>query len=317
MKRLILKCTALLLCIGCILYVVGLSYMQTTTYQNLERTEGTDVFRTMPESIEIAVFGPSHGREDFRYSPDGYSFFNFSLSSQTPQYDAALLRQYQDRISPGALIVLTVTPLSPYWTDSPSAFREKQSRYYRVLDAKNIVDVDRVQYYKERFSPLLIYRFEDIVSAFFMPLPLQAAADEDYRRNQFSAEGIPGGQAGIRNRHLPLIEPVFPEVNPVMWDAYHEILSMCQDNGWNAILTTPPYLPEYLACFPDGMYDTFTARVDELVQEYGVLYLDYSHSEEYVGRYELFMDIDHLNLDGAAIFNAQFFSDIRALGLLR
>lgn len=242
--------------------------------------------------------------------------FNFALSSQTPQYDAAVLREFQAQLRPGALVVLTVSYFSPYMTDTEAQFQAKQSRYYRILSPENIVDVNLGWYWLGRLCPLLILEPGDIASALKFP-SLTAPDDERDGHNRLSPEDIPGEQARIERSHWNiLITAVYPEVNPVMWDAYHEILELCREREWKAVLVTPPYLNVYNACFPGGFYENFLSRAEELSAAYGVPYLDYSHDPAFAECYDLYKDIDHLNLDGAAEFNKRFFADVQALGLL-
>ncbi len=77
MKKLVFKCALLLSIVGLFLSLGGAAYKRTNTYKNLDVDEGTDVFYDMPESIDIAVFGPSHGREDIRFPPEGFFFLQF------------------------------------------------------------------------------------------------------------------------------------------------------------------------------------------------------------------------------------------------
>lgn len=307
----------MVLIVGAILYLGGAAYKQTNTYRNLKRTEETEKFHDMPASIDVAVFGASHGRDAFKYPPEGAALFNFSMSSQTPQYDLAMLRQFQDRVRPGALVVLTLSYASPYWTDTEEVFQSKQPRYYRVLSAENIVDVDLGKYWINQLSPLLTLEPGKILSAFLSHPPLNPTEDELRGHNRLLEETIPNEQARIQKNHwTEAMAPVYPEPNPVMWDAYHEILDLCQAKGWNAVLVTPPYPAEYNACFPDGVYESFLTLAAKLSEEYGVPYLDYSHDPAFLTRHDLFKNIDHLNLDGAAVFDQRFFTDVRKLGLL-
>ena len=317
MKKLILKCALLLFIVGTILYLGGVAYKQTNTYRNLERTEETEKYHKIPEQIEIAVFGLSHGRDAFKYPPEGRTFFNFSMSAQTAQYDAALLRQYQGRIGPDALIILTFTYMSPYRTDTEDEFQRKQSRYYRILNPENILDVDHSRYWLGRLSPLLLLDLEDITAAFLESPPLIATVDERVGHDCFSLENVPRAQAVIeQGQWKALIAATYPEVNPAMWDAYREMLELCRNRGWPAVLVTPPYLSVYNDCFPDGFYESFLSRAAELSETYNIPYLDYSHDPTFAERYDFYRDIQHMNLDGAAEFNNRFFSDVQGLGLL-
>lgn len=317
MRKLLLKCVLLLVLTGSLLYAGGAAYRQTNTYRNLERTEETEKYHTMPDTIDIAVFGASHGRDAFRYPPDGSAFFNFSMSSQTPQYDLMQLREYQGLLQPGALVILTVSYPSLFWTDSEKTFFNKQPRYYRILSPENIIEVDLSQYWLQRFSPLLTEDLSSVAAAFLHDEELRPTADETAGYHQTSAEDMGPEQARILEDHWEnCISGAFPNVNPVMWDAFCEILSMCRNNGWQAVLVTPPYLSEYNACFSDEFYSVFYGQVHALAFEFDVPYLDYSHTPAYAAQYPLFRNIDHLNLNGAARFDGQFFADLQALGLL-
>lgn len=132
MKRFLCRCAALFLVVAALLWVGGLAYKHTTTYKNLDRTEETEKYHAMPDGITFAVFGASHGRDAFQAAdyPDE-TFFNFSMSSQTPLYDLMQLRQFRGHLTPGATVVVTVSYMSPFWTESEDSFSDKQERYYR------------------------------------------------------------------------------------------------------------------------------------------------------------------------------------------
>jgi len=315
MKKLLFKCLLLLFMVGSLLYAAGGAYRQTNAYWNLAQEEGSAAYMQLPDTIDIAVFGPSHTREAFKYPPEESSFFNFAISAQTPQYDAALMRQFQKRIRPGALVVLTVCYISPYWVDEEEVFQDKQTRYYHILSPQNIVDVDLKTYFQLQMFPILSLEPDKLAAAFFQETPRSSTYDEKTGRNQLPVPD-PGTEPAAQTMHWSMIEPLYPEVNPVMWDAYHEMLDRCRERGWKAVLLTPPYLSDYNAGFPDGFYETFVSRVSELAEEYSVPFLDYSHDPAYARRYDLFRDgTGHLNLDGALKFNEQFFADVQSLGV--
>lgn len=319
MKKLVIKCAALLLLAGAILYLGGAAYKQTNTYRNLERTEGTEEYHEMPEVLDIAIFGASHGREDFKEAPEGMVMFNFALSSQTPQYDAAMLRQYQDRLRPGALVVLTVSPMYPFYVQPESNFTQLQPRYYRLLSLENIVDADLSYWLRLRFSPLLTEDVSKIAAAFLKPPELVLTTDQLSGTRQLPLEDIPAEKARIHRNHIAPEITSFPEENPVMANGYREMLALCREKGWQAVLVTPPYLKVYLDCFDEydsAFFSDLGQFMDRLCREYDVEWLDYSHDPAFAERYDLYRDIDHLNLVGAAEFNKQFFSDVQALGLL-
>jgi len=316
MKQLFLKCFLLFFLVGGIIYGGGLAFRQTNTYINLESTEDTERFHAVPSSIDVAVFGASHGRNAFPEFPGADSFFNFSLSSQTPQYDEKMMLQYSDRFEDGALIILTVMYTSPFREESTASFMRKQPRYYRILDAENIVDVDLSRYWLQRFSPILTQDITALASAFLGNVSLISNPFDAARHKSISVEAMEGEQARIMRDHVALLDATFPETASVSWEAYCRMLTMCRENNWKAVLVTPPYLEEYNACFPEEFFPIYYETMEELSSTFHVPYLNYSHDEFYAGKYGLFQDIDHLNAEGSAVFFMQIQQDLQTLGLL-
>ncbi len=51
-----------------------------------------------------------------------------------------------------------------------------------------------------------------------------------------------------------------------------------------------------------SFYDDFYGIINKVVEETGVPYYDSSHDERFIDKYYLFMDSDHLNMEGFAMF---------------
>ncbi len=69
--------------------------------------------------------------------------------------------------------MLTVSYLSPFWTDTEESFAAKQERYYRILSPRNIVDCDVGHWVLQRWSPLLTAECGNVISAFLHPEELR------------------------------------------------------------------------------------------------------------------------------------------------
>lgn len=319
MKKLLFKCALLALVLGALLYAGGEAYKRTNAYRNLEREDGTESYRDLPEAVDIAVFGASHGREDFKFFPEGQAAFNFSLSLQTPEYDLRLMREYQEHIRPGALVVLTVSPIFPFYTQPEEQFREQQPRYYRILSPGNLIDPDLGLYLRGRLSPLLTEDFEDVLAAFFEDEPLEPTIDEESGHKQMTPESAQNRKPNVFSLQIAHVEACFPEANPALEEAYREMLALCQERGWRAVLAVPPYLKEYTDCYTEfspDYFDVMRGLLEPLAWEYGAAYLDYSRDPDFTGRYDYYRDMSHMNLEGAEAFNRRFFADLGELGLL-
>lgn len=213
---------------GGILYGGGLAYQQTNTYINMERTEETEKIHRIPKSVDVAVFGSSHGRDALQSLEGAKSFFIFSMSSQTPQYDEKMLLQFSNHLEEDALIILTVSYANPYWVETEDYFLQKQPRYYRILDAKNIVNVDMIQYCFQRFSPLLTNDLTGVSSAFISDVPLKSAVSEVSQR-QTSVDEMESERVCIQRDHVSVMT-TYPEPVPIPWGAYcvHRFVCACR-----------------------------------------------------------------------------------------
>lgn len=317
MKKLLFKCALLALLVGTILYGGGEAYKRTNAYRNLERAEDTENFQDLPPSIDIAVFGASHGRDCFQFFPDGAACFNFSISGQSLQYDSMLMNEYGGRFRPQALVLLTVGYPCLFRTDPEADFQSKQGRYYRILSPWNIQDADWVRWGLQRLSPLLTEDFSDIAAAFWNPEPLEPTLmqkEGKTRLSGLSEEDILLEAERIGNAHHAIIDPAFPEGNPVMTDALRDMLAQCKKKGWQAVLVVPPYPDVYNEQFSSEFYQAFDKLLNQLSGEYGVPLLDYSHDPAFTERYDLFRDVQHMNLEGAETFSRRFFADLQAMG---
>ena len=313
MKKFIIRAAALLLIFAAVIYAVGALYRTTDAWRSLEATEETDKFHDVPQGITLAAVGSSHGIAAFRADDLGEGFFNFSMSAQTPQYDLMMLRSFAEHIEPGAAVIITVSYMSPFWTDTEDAFETKQPRYYRILPPDCIVKPDLARWCLGRFSPALTTDPKSLALALLTPKKQSAPTDGVWVEPTLTEDMLPSERERVARDHLTLITPAIPGGNPEMLEAYGEILALCRENDWNAVLVTPPYPREYTECFPDGVLAEFRALTEELARENGVVWLDHSCGEDFPLSY--FRDLDHLNTEGAHAFSEVLLPELRALGI--
>ena len=274
----------------------------------------------MPQTIDVAVFGNSLAEYALLQAPGNRVLFNFALPGQELVYDAALMRQYRQHIPQGGIVVLMIGYYCRYAPVRNAEFEEMQGRYYRILDPENILDVDRPWYYLQKLFPVLgLEPFQLLRSAMIgLGLREMDPIGIDVRAEMVvTADEIPVQQQERRQGHWEdLIKPIFPQTDADEDAALRQMLDMAKENGWQAVLVTPPFLDAYNACFPVEFYPVFAQQMKDLAAEYGVPYLDYSHDEAWGQRLDRHFDINHMNAAGAAAFCEQFYGDLEAMGLL-
>lgn len=219
MKRFVLKCLILIAATGIILYITSALYIRSDAFRILEMSEKewTSEYHTMPDQIDVAVFGASHAHLGFRSYPAGTVPFNFALSAQTPQYDLMQMLEYQDHIRPGGFVVLTVSYLSPYWPEHDSEFARKQPRYYRILSPEHIIEFDRVEYVLSKYFPIMAQDLPTVFNSLFRPGSIISSQDGS---KSIDVSTLSAQQANITNGHCKAIMSTFPDTNPTMMDAY-------------------------------------------------------------------------------------------------
>ena len=83
------------------------------------------------------------------------------------------------------------------------------------------------------------------------------------------------------------------------------MIQLCRDKDIEPILVTTPYLAEYPNAAKENdpsFFNDFYGVIAEIQANTGVRYYDYSSDERFSSRYDLFINTDHLNREGARQF---------------
>lgn len=97
-------------------------------------------------NVQLANVGSSHGAYDFVYdsfTERGISCFNFGHTSQTYEYDLALLAEYGRHLDKGCVLLIPVSYFS--FNNETANATEAQAlsvKYYHYLSPKNVPHYD-------------------------------------------------------------------------------------------------------------------------------------------------------------------------------
>lgn len=259
--------------------------------------------------IQICNLGSSHGENAFKYDSlaysRGYQCFNFAMSSQTYDYDYAILSMYRNSFDDDCLMFIPVS----YFSFNNEVTNEKEeqfltAKYYTFLSPKYIPHYDPYIDIVTHRLPILSAG-EDIAKLLpFSSLSLKVFAAET------SAALSPEEQAAKEaefqekalnryHRHMDEKEEYFLQERI---DNLNDILAFCKENGITAVLITTPYTSMYSQLFSPEFKEEFYTTIETIAADAGVPYYDYSDDARFAGRLELFSDADHLNNEGAAYF---------------
>lgn len=302
MKKFVLKILVYALCVS--LFTLGVNRWYKN---NNSDKDNTRKFQTIPENIQICNLGSSHGLYGFCYEDyDGqYTCFNFGMSEQRLSYDFRLLQNYRQHLQEGAVVFIPVSHFSLFGIseESSPSFAAKNKRYYKILP-KELVKAyhwDTALYTK--YLPVLS-AYEDI---FRSAIPIKEAESTDWERK---ASDIDLGKNVLSASEKYVITNQLDEngnriYNQQEIDALYQIIALCRETNTRPILVTTPYLSEYSEAVrraAPNFAEDFYGLLEEVTARTGAEYYDYSSDERFLGHYELFMDGDHLNRDGAKKF---------------
>ena len=258
--------------------------------------------------IKVGNLGSSHGAYDFNYdslTERGYACFNFANTSQSYDYDFAVLKEYAQYMDEDSIMLIPVS----YFSFNNEVVNETEAeamslRYYHFLSPKNIPNYDPYIDITTNKLPILSAG-EDILKLFpNLKLSIIALAAED---NGIDMEEFTRRAQERYSRHFDNKEEYFlPERIQNLYD----IINYCKERDITPILITPPFSMYYRDLVSETFIQEFQKTVNTIASDTGVEYYDYSCDDRFYDNLTYFMDADHLSEEGAAYFMEVLISEI-------
>lgn len=261
--------------------------------------------------IHIGNLGSSHGAYDFSYDKikeqRGLICFNFANTSQTYNYDYAILRQFGQYMETDSVLFIPVSYFSFNNEVVNAAEAEAVSiRYYHFLSPENIPDYDPYVDIVTNRLPILSAG-EDILKLFpdLNPALTAHAADTGDDVEEFAR------RARERySRHFDNKEEYFL---PERIEELYDIIRYCQANRITPVLITTPFSRYYRELVSQDFLQEFQDTVMKIANDASVNYYDYSHDDRFYNNLDYFSDSDHLNEEGAAYFTDILWNEVEEL----
>ncbi len=249
--------------------------------------------------VQVGNLGSSHGAYNFDYTPlteRGFSCFNFANTSQSFNYDYAVLKEFGSYMTPGSVLFIPVSYFSFNNEVTNAEEAEAMSvRYYHCLSPKNIPDYDPFIDIITNRLPILSAG-EDIVKLFpNLQLSIIALAAE----NEVDTAVFAARAQERYSRHFDNKEEYFL---PERIEDLYNIINYCKEHDITPVLVTTPFSKYYRDLVADEFLNEFEETVTKIANDTGVNYYDYSYDARFRGNLTYFMDADHLNTEGAVYF---------------
>ena len=289
--------------------VIFITWAINFAYVAFDCTDQDNVkkFKLVPESLLVCNFGSSHGLYGFDYQNyEKNRCFNFGLSSQTLDYDYRVMQQYQSSIRKGTIVYIPISYFSLFGQDEiyDKDFAAKNKRYYYFLEPELIKGYESdfgmiIRYCPVLTSPSNVLKLltGKLGKNENMEIWMRKSHDVDVNKDAIAAY-----ERHVKNKFDKEGNRI---ISKEAISALNNMIDLCRSRGGIPILLTVPFLREYTDTIKrndkEFMRD-FHGVVNKIVEEKNVRYYDYGEDERFKDKYELFMNSDHLNKDGAIFF---------------
>lgn len=290
-------------------------YMLNIPYKKIDDLKYMDILNfnmlgVQYQEVHIGNLGSSHGLYDFSYdniADRGYSCFNFANTSQSYNYDYAVLKEFGHYLTDGSVLFIPVSYFSFNNEVISSTEAEAMSiRYYHFLSPENIPDYDLyVDIVTTKFP--ILSAGEDIMQLF---PKLNSVLTAHAANDGISAEEIARLSQERYNRHFNNKEEYFM---PERIQDLYNIIDYCKKHDITPVLITTPFSKYYNDLVSQDFLQEFYTTINTIASDTSVNYYDYSHDDRFSENLEYFADSDHLNDAGAVYFTDILWDEVEEL----
>jgi hypothetical protein len=304
----------------CLFAIAGTDYLVNTGLRRIT-TSAFGVFNRIVKgqiNAEIVISGSSRALNHFDprviHDETGLSTFNIGINGSQTDMQVAVLKTYLKHNARPSLVVHSldsftfVTSRDGVWFPGQYLPYLKEDAIYQAL---SVVDADT---WKARYLPMYGYAVEDMNFTWLTGVaglmgrnpkedrylgfqPRQAQWTGDFARFK------DGKQAGVEFK-----------IEPQGVRDFEELMGLCKELDIPVLLVYSPvyYEMQDLEINRDQIF----GRFKDVAQRYGAQLWDYRRSPISF-RKDYFVNSEHLNADGAAVFSAEFGAALAGSGLMK
>lgn len=291
-------------------------------------------FFNVPQEIELANLGSSHGKYSFDYSkhPE-LNAFNFALPLQPLDFDYRIAKQYINNMQKKSVLMVVVSWFEIDAVPTDSNYQETEKKYYQFLKRNLLKDKSFGKYLKLKYFPIAAssHPFRTIKNQLIVPF---FSNQKKNSRDANSVEKNFAAQTSFKDwteekqniEAKEAAEGIFRKFERKGSEglSYNEnliekIIALCKENDVKPVIVTTPFT-ENLNSFVDKN-QTLSQNISRFKQYVSqnhpdVPWLDYSHNSDFSTHLEYFGDPSHMLDIGALHFTDKVISDLRSLNLL-
>lgn len=301
MRSVWMKISVVLIIVALLLIPLNDFVKQSWAYNN---NRGVLAFQDNPSPLDIINLGTSHAMFGYAFKPLGLSHLDLALPSQTIEYDLKMLKQYDEHLRPGGVVIVSLSQI----TFSNAEIGRKEN-YYQVLDREDIEPVSTFDYYTYTSIPAL--NSGSVYTALSREI-------RDFRWESHKP-WVNNGQ-NYSERKYEMVEAQYKQavenrdIEQNM-ERLKDIIEYCQAKDYRVVLAMEPVHASYNAYFDQAVMDRLVYQ-HLAALELDVPFLNYMDDERFIHQREYFHNPDHLNGKGRTLLSSLVYEDLKRLGYL-
>lgn len=300
------------------LLLLGLNHLYVNGYYYSDTYGEVQKFAHVPQGINLANTGTSHGLASFRYGDlTELTTFNFALSGEDIYHDFQTLKQFSSHLAQDCIVAIPTS----YFSFCMSTTEPSQKRYYAYLDRDALRGFSYETLINSKYLPILRsgeYLFKDLIKDQEMDLGGMILGDDT------DVAGTQGGGSTT--------DPLIAQENALRshaagraesWRSGYlvtggdymeenrrllvEMVRYCKEMGWRPLLITTPIHHTLNEAFTDEELETYYfSNMRAVSAEADVAWWDMSHDAQFSSNASYYSNSDHLSKVGGTAFTAQF-----------
>jgi hypothetical protein len=276
------------------------------------------------KEVEALSLGNSHGQA-LDFATLGVAGFNFRQGGGDLYEAAFIAHEVVPELPALRCVFVTLSPYSIHADNGAPTGVSRASRrrelYARTL-SREYIEGDRTYFILGKLSPLVRDdHWKQVLLALTGRKPVMRIREDGTLIRRSTPRTIPAeslaahGERSAR-RHEAFVREVLrvrPSAAGGGIHALEALIGTAAAREVLVILYTPPYHESYLRAMAAGRLSEVVAAGADLSKRYeNVVYTDFSRSDMFAGRPDLFADSNHLNADGARMFSRLLAEHLRA-----
>lgn len=269
------------------------------------------------QKVDYVNTGSTFASFGIDYDSAKESGLNLALCPQSIEYDFKMLKHFESRYNPGAIVFIVISDLA----FAKEKYNEKQyyEKYYSILSMDEVEHPNVLKTIRAKFFPIL-YNWKNFLRFYkdVSPYNEYKLSVNENDREYIEAEAFARGQSwiqefGITNLNDNNQAKAFKASFSYNVKIVGEMISWCTERNYKPVIVNLPVSAEMEALFSKEFLDAFYYdQINAILNTYKVSFIDLQHNPK-LSDYLLYIDSCRLNKVGREVVTKLLIDESRKI----